>query len=215
LCEVQHDYGYWDQFDYLNEIHSYSSRVAWALLEAEKITNIPEFEQAAYENLNWVAINQTNNNWFEKSTFSSKHPTYLHTIAYTIRGLLEGGYILDDDYFISTAKRTADKLLELHHQYGPLQGSYDQYWESKDFFCLTGNAQIALVWLRLYHMIGNEQYKSAAEEEIQFIKQHQVINERSTIYGGIKGSDPVWGPYLRLRYPNWAPKFFIDCLLMS
>jgi folate-dependent phosphoribosylglycinamide formyltransferase PurN len=33
------------------------------------------------------------------------------------------------------------------------------------------------------------------------------------IRGGIAGSSPVWGDYIRLAIPNWAAKFFIDALL--
>ena len=33
------------------------------------------------------------------------------------------------------------------------------------------------------------------------------------IRGGVKGSDPVWGSYLWLRYPNWAAKFGADALM--
>jgi hypothetical protein len=32
-------------------------------------------------------------------------------------------------------------------------------------------------------------------------------------YGGIKGSQPIYGRYAPLQYPNWATKFFIDALI--
>jgi len=35
------------------------------------------------------------------------------------------------------------------------------------------------------------------------------------VRGAIAGSYPLWGRYLRWRYPNWAAKFFLDALLLS
>ncbi len=33
------------------------------------------------------------------------------------------------------------------------------------------------------------------------------------VRGGIAGSFPIYGAYERLKYPNWASKFFIDAIL--
>jgi hypothetical protein len=30
----------------------------------------------------------------------------------------------------------------------------------------------------------------------------------------VPGSQPIWGEYLRYRYPNWAAKFHLDALLL-
>ena len=32
------------------------------------------------------------------------------------------------------------------------------------------------------------------------------------IRGGIKGSQPVWGRYAPMSFPNWATKFFVDAM---
>jgi hypothetical protein len=32
------------------------------------------------------------------------------------------------------------------------------------------------------------------------------------VRGGIKGSQPVWGRYAPMSYPNWAAKFFVDAM---
>jgi hypothetical protein len=34
------------------------------------------------------------------------------------------------------------------------------------------------------------------------------------VRGAIAGSYPIYGRYERLKYPNWATKFFVDALLM-
>jgi hypothetical protein len=213
LCEVQHAEGYWDRFDYRGEIHSYCSRVAWALLEADAVLDGNPFRESARNHLEWVRSIQTDNGWFEYAAFSPNEVPYLHTIAYTVRGLLEGGLALDNDSLVSAARVTADRLLTLAAD-GPLAGAYDRSWSGRDFYCLTGNAQTAAVWLRLYEHTNDERYLTAATEELEFLKTHHRLSGPEELQGGLAGSQPVWGPYMRLRYPNWATKFFCEALLL-
>ncbi|MGH2874310.1 MAG: hypothetical protein ACRDL5_17860, partial [Solirubrobacteraceae bacterium] len=35
------------------------------------------------------------------------------------------------------------------------------------------------------------------------------------VSGGLPGSNPVWGPYMRFSLPNWAAKFLLDALLLQ
>ncbi|MFC5279717.1 prenyltransferase/squalene oxidase repeat-containing protein [Halorubrum rubrum] len=213
LVSVQHQNGYWDRYDYRDESHSYCSRVAWALLEVGRISD-RTYEPAARNHLNWVVSRQTENGWFRNAGFSEGETPYLHTLAYTIRGLLESGFVLDDSTYISSARLAADQLREIRLKDGPLKGKYDSDWNSKAFYCLPGSIQTALVWLRIHSNIAeNEEYIDRARDEIQNIKTYQRINCMS-IDGGIKGSHPVWDEYMRFRYPNWAAKFFIDALLL-
>jgi len=213
LVDVQHEKGYWDQFDYRGEIHSYCSRVGWALLEAHSVTGNDVFLNSATTHLEWVTSTQTDDDWFEYAAFSPGELPYLHTIAYTVRGLLEGGLLLDDERFVTTARATADRLLKCQREKGVLRGAYNRSWNGSDFYCLTGNAQTALVWLRLYERFGDERYLDGATTEVEFLKRHHRLDEQSALRGGIQGSQPVWGPYMRFRYPNWAVKFFCDAIM--
>lgn len=211
LVDVQHKHGYWDRFDYRNEIHTYCSRVAWALLEAAVVSENEKFRNAAARHLRWVVSMQTDNCWFKRSGFSPDDIPFLHTIAYTVRGLLEGGLLLEDEQLISAARATSDVLLELQHQNGILKGAYDESWNGSNFFCLTGNAQMALVWLRLAEKFDNREYRKGAVDSINFLKKHH--SEYGEVKGSLKGSHPIWENYMRFRHPNWATKFFVDCLI--
>lgn len=215
LVDVQHEDGYWDRFDYRDEIHSYCSRVAWALLEAEGVTGNDAFRESAVANLRWVHSMQTESNWFDRAGFSPREVPFLHTIAYTVRGLLEGGLALEDEELISAARATADRLFTCQQEEGPLRGAYDRDWNGADFYCLTGNAQTALVWLRLYARCGDDRYREAARTEISFLKRQHPLGGSTDVRGAIKGSLPVWERYMRLRYPNWAAKFFCDALMAN
>ncbi|WP_128476572.1 prenyltransferase/squalene oxidase repeat-containing protein [Halorussus pelagicus] len=213
LVNVQHENGYWDRYDYRDEIHAYCSRVAWALLEVHDVTGASAFRDAAVDHLSWVVSQQRSNGWFDHCGFSPDETPFLHTIAYTIRGLLEGGALLDDEAFVSAARIAAEKLRTIQRQRGPLTGAYDSDWSGASYYCLTGNAQMAVVWSRLSELWGDDAYASAATEAVRFLKTKHRMDGPDEVRGGMKGSHPVWGPYMRLRYPNWAAKFFADALL--
>ena len=45
--------------------------------------------------------------------------------------------------------------------------------------------------------------------------EHQdVAAPNPALRGAVKGSQPIWGRYAPLSYPNWATKFFIDAMLL-
>jgi hypothetical protein len=213
LVDVQHEDGYWNRFDYRGEIHTYCSRVAWSLLEAYEITDVPAFREAASDHLSWVVSQQRSNGWFDHCGFSPDETPFLHTIAYTIRGLLEGGDRLGDEEFVDAARTAAERLRTIQRQRGPLTGAYDSDWSEASYYCLTGNAQMAVAWSRLFELSGDQTYADAADEAVRFLQTKQRLDGPDEVRGAIKGSDPVWGPYMRLRYPNWAAKFFVDALL--
>jgi hypothetical protein len=39
-----------------------------------------------------------------------------------------------------------------------------------------------------------------------------LITADDDVRGGIKGSNPVWGRYAPMSFPNWAAKFFVDAM---
>ncbi|WP_157971728.1 prenyltransferase/squalene oxidase repeat-containing protein [Halorussus litoreus] len=215
LASVQHDEGYWDVYDYKDAVHSYSSRIGWALLAAGDAVGEDAFRDAGVANLSWVASRQRENGWFDDAGFEPGDAPFLHTIAYTVRGLLEGAVRANDEELFAVARESADRLLAVQERDGALRGAYDAAWNGSSYYCLTGNAQAAVIWLRLAELTGDARYRSAAEREVEFLKTvHRIADSDSPpVRGGLAGSRPIWGPYQRLRYPNWAAKFFADALL--
>lgn len=214
IVVAQDDDGAWRQHDYAGEVHAYATRVAWALLEAASALDdrAEAYRNAARRNLEWTLESRRSNGWFENAAFVAGDDPDLHTIAYTIRGLLEGGVRLDDDEMVDAAKGSADVLLELQRRTGPLTGTYDADWDGTWYHCLTGNAQMGLVWLRLYELTGDAEYAMAARNAAEFLKRHQSLDGPDPVRGAIPGSYPHVGGYLYLRYPNWATKFYADLL---
>lgn len=225
LAAVQAGDGSWPQYEYLNRPHAYHTRVSWPLLELWCVTGTEKYKQAALRNLQWALDRQLANGWFSQNGFSDEEHPYLHTIAYAIRGFLGAAAVLrphDRDcplarqYFAAAERAAAAVLHRFEIRRFPF-AQYDRDWQSRErFSCLTGDSQIAAAWLLIYHGNGDVRYLNAALKINDFVKSTQNLTSANPgIRGGIKGSHPVWGKYMRYSYPNWAAKFFIDALLLQ
>ena len=209
--------GMWRRYTYHNIPHAYYTRVAWGLAELGNYTDTPGYRDAARRNVDWALRQQLANGWFNSAGFTEMghRAPYTHTIAYTIEGVLEAGISLGRRDYVDAATRGAEALLGLCSG-GMFRGRYDSAWRSRDgFTCLTGNAQIAVIFLRLWEIRGDNKYLSAAREINRFSCRSQQTDGAPQVRGAISGSYPIWGPYQRFAFPNWAAKFFADALLME
>ena len=215
LVAAQSDRGHWAEYDYRSQPHAYTTRISWPLLlGAELLEGDDEpYRRAARRNVEWVLENQAANGWFDRAAFDAGEVPFLHTIAYTIRGLIETGRLLDHDAAVAGGRRAADELLERQQREGVLKGAYDETWSPSWYYCLTGNAQMAVVWLQLFDLTSDRDYLHAARTAVQFLKRRQTLEAAADVRGGLPGSYPIFGRYLYLRYPNWAAKFLADALL--
>lgn len=213
LVNVQNTDGSWSEYTYNGNKHSYHTRVSWGILKVNAIHSDERYVASAKQNYEWVLDQQHRNGWFNNAAFKSGESPFLHTIAYTIRGLIEGGIILDETQLIESGKKSADTLRQIQKRNGMLKGKYNSSWGGTWYYCLSGNAQMAIVWLRLYENIGDDDYLINASNTIQFLKRNQIMKTSSVIHGSIPGSYPVFGRYMFLRYPNWGTKFLADAFL--
>ena len=200
-----------------NPVHTYNTRTAWGLLQVHNITSQENYLIAAEKNIDWALTQQLNNGWFKNNAFNINEDPLLHTIAYAIRGVLECGIYLDNKTYIDAAKKSADVLLKLQQKDGSLFGEYNFKWKNTvNYSCLTGDAQVSIIWLRLFEMTQDKKYLSAAKKMNYYLKTTQDLNSNNkSIRGGIKGSQPIYGSYMCFTYPNWAAKFFVDALLLE
>jgi uncharacterized protein YyaL (SSP411 family) len=192
------------------------SRVAWALLELHRYTEKDAYRQAAVRNLDWAMTHQDADGWFRRCAFTRDQDPFTHTLAYTAEGFYECGRLLDNDRYVKAAQLTADELLALQRPNGHLKSTYGPAWrETSLSSCLTGNCQMSRLWLRFFEATGSQRYHSAAVKSISFVARTQKLRESApNIRGAIAGSFPRLGRYERLKYPNWATKFFVDALLL-
>jgi len=198
-------------------VNVYDARTAWGLLEAFHITRQDPYRDAAVRNVEFVLTQQHPNGWFAHCCLDDDTRPILHTLAYTIEGLLEAGALLHEPRYIQAAQQAADALLAHQRPDGSLAGRFDAEWQPvAHWSCLPGDAQIARVWLRLFQLLGKLHYLKAAQRMTHFLASTQHLTAPDPgVRGGIKGAHPIWAEYAPYEYPNWAAKFFVDALLLQ
>ena len=136
-------------------------------------------------------------------------------MAYTAEGLFECGQLLGEDQFVEGARLTSNSLRARQYSDGHLASTYGPGWQATSrSSCLTGNCQMARLWLRFFEIDGDDANYVAAQNAIGYVARTQnVVTSDANIRGAISGSHPLYGKYERLKYPNWAAKFFLDSLL--
>jgi hypothetical protein len=193
----------------------YNARVAWALAEAGARLNVGSYRDAAAKNLRAVAAEQKANGWFPNCCLTDPARPLLHTLAYTIRGLLEGGRVLQDTSLITAAARASEALRARVRPDGFMPGRFNSDWSAAvDWSCLTGEAQMANNWMRLSVITEDKRWVEPVSSVLQFLKRTQNrTTDLDGLRGGIKGSYPMSGGYGRFELLNWATKYFADALM--
>jgi hypothetical protein len=217
LASVQEPSGFWmKDYQHLGVEKVIDTRVAWALIELYRSTHQDVYRQVAIRNLEWALQNQEADGWFRRCAFAEGQDPFTHTLAYTAEGLFRCGRSLDEARYIEAARLMADALLIRQHPDGRLASTYGPAWRATGrSSCLTGNCQMSCLWLHFYKTSGNRDYYDAAERSIGFVAGTQNLRTSNlNVRGAIAGSYPIYGRYERLKYPNWATKFFVDALLM-
>lgn len=221
LASVQAEDGAWrvSSAETETNVHAYDVRTAWSLLEIYEITDEKKYLEAARRQIDWTLGQQRGNGWFENNAFfvSSEKWTFpfTHTIAYVLEGLQQSYRILRDERYFHAYGKTAEKLLRIFELKRFMAGDFDENWKpSGKYSCLTGDAQIAGVWLKHYEITGDARFLNAALKLDDYAKSTQNIASLHVgIRGGIKGSQPLNGKYTPFIFPNWAAKFFADTLM--
>jgi hypothetical protein len=216
LIELQSSDGSWSgPAAYQERPHTYYSMVAWALTQLSEHAGDRRYARAAGYNLDWVLSHVRPSGWIDGINLLG-HPNYLHFIAYVLQGVLESAILIRRKDAIETVAKSAWVLLRKFETNKFLCGAYERDFKDGKFFaCLTGNAQISCVWLRLFEVTGDLRYLNAALKMNEMLKQFIPSRGRRGTAGGVSGSFPVWGRYQPLRYISWGCKFLADALLLE
>jgi hypothetical protein len=216
LLEVQQPDGSWSGVNaYQGVAHTYYSMVSWALAELCAHARDCRYGLAAEKNLNWVLPHFRPSGWIDGVNLRG-HPVYLHFIAYVLQGVLETATLLRRTDAVGAVERSAWVFLRKFETSKFLPGAYESdFTNGRKFTCLTGNAQMSCVWLRLYELTGDLRYLNAALKMNEMLKELVPLRGQPGIAGGVSGSFPIWGPYQPLRYISWGGKFFADALLLE
>ena len=197
--------------------YTYNTRTAWALYLLGKETINNNFIDAACEKIDFALKQQKRNGWFYNNCLNKPEQPLLHTIAYCIRGILEIGVISNNDQFIQCAKKAADELLVNIRYDGSLSGRFDSDWKpSVEWSCLTGDAQLSIIYGRLYQTYNDKKYLVAMKKINTYLMKKQLLCPLlKNAHGGICGSSPVHAEYGKFSILNWAVKFFMDALMLE
>jgi uncharacterized protein YyaL (SSP411 family) len=227
LSDSLDENGLWKKGLYVSDfVPSYNTRVIWAMLRANQHLKDDEIKKNAQKALTFY-LNKIQPNCVVKDwSFAPNEPAFTHTIAYTIRGFLESALLLKDDSILQKATQLAEKLAEIWQVENRFAGTYDENWKGDySFVCVTGNAQISIIFSRLFQVTKEEKWKTLGTDIITTPPFKWWDNSSFPTYhlkggfarikpkGAIPGSVPFWGKYMHFKYPNWAAKFYLDAFL--
>jgi hypothetical protein len=231
LIKMQQPDGSWSgPGAYQGAAHTYYSMVAWALAElsmqnanyrgADNRDHSDNnhglgYGLAAEKNLDWVLSHFQPSGWIDGINLQG-HPNYLHFIAYVLQGVLECAILRRRSDAIETVAKSAGVLLRKFETTKYLSGAYENDFKAGHrFACLTGNAQMSCVWLRLFEVTEDLRYLNAGLKMNELLKQMIPARGPRSVVGGVSGSCPIWGRYQPLRFISWGGKFVADALMLE
>lgn len=196
---------------------TYNARVGWAMILVGQRLDDQRLIDAGERNIQFSIARQASNGWFFDNCLSDPNAPLLHTICYAIEGLLGAAAALRQEQFFSKGQLAAEALLRCLREDGSIAGRLDASWNGKvQWSCLTGDAQLAGVWLQIFAKTRNTIYQTSARRVLAFLKSTQNCSSPEPgIRGGIKGAYPFDGGYGRFELLSWATKFFVDALIMD
>jgi uncharacterized protein YyaL (SSP411 family) len=197
--------------------YTYNARTAWGLHLLGEVTGTQSYKKAAVRNVEFALGEQLPNGWFKNNCLNDPERPLLHTIAYTLEGVVEMGIALNNAAYISAVRTAADALLAGQRPDGSLAGRFNSRWEpAAKYSCLTGNAQMGIVWARLHQVTGDAKYLHGTTRANAFLRKVQWMGTGDPgLDGGISGSHPLHGQYGSFQVLNWAVKFFVDSMMLE
>jgi hypothetical protein len=204
--------------------HVYNARAAWALALYGTRTRDAAAVAAARRAAAFALSQQRENGWFAENCLDDPERPLLHTIAYAAQGVLEIGLLLDEPRFVESARKAARGVATQVAPDGALPGRLDAQWRpAARWSCVTGEAQMVLVWDRLDALTAGAaktagaaggEFKEVSAAVLRHVLATQDLDHRDPgVKGGVAGSFPIWGDYGRYEYLNWAAKFLADAIL--
>ncbi|MEI2454880.1 beta-L-arabinofuranosidase domain-containing protein [Lysobacter firmicutimachus] len=222
LLQAQDPDGCWRRFQSpltTTRRATYNTRTAFGLVRAYQATADARYLQAADRNVAWALSTAHANGWLPDNCLGRHRDdrALTHTIAYALRGFLEVGAATGNRGYLDQARRMARAMAQAQAADGSLPGYCDPQWRGAvAWTCVTGNSQMAVNWLRLAQVDGDERWiaHAVAANRYNMSLQH-LATANDNVRGALKGSHPLGAAYMPWRYPNWATKFFMDALMLE
>lgn len=193
-------------------VPSYYTRVVWPCLLLAKKYKHRVLKDKAFHLLDVIINRSLGEGDFPRDAGFSGDKAFSHTIAYTIRGLLEINELYPNEEREEILNRLVQgQMKAIDEAGGKMAGSYDLNWKGDySFRCLTGEYQWAIIFLRMYGREGEQVFLQYAERLLEEDFSSNILFPIGAVYG----SKPFWKSYMRFKAPNWAAKFGLDALLL-
>jgi hypothetical protein len=197
-------------------VHAYDVRTAWSLSRYGKLTGCTCSLRAGILNGEWLLSSQSADGWYPHMNFDTGVPPWTHTVAYTINGMFELGVVGERTDFVESALRAARAVASRRdNATGAVPGQFREGFEPLgSWTSVTGNSQMAIIWLRAWQVTGEKQWKLPAEQTNAFTRRLQDLDHPDAgRQGALRGSYPGHIGYGRYSYMNWTQKFSLDAFL--
>ncbi len=196
---------------------AYNTRSAFGLIRAWEALGESRWLDAADANARWALQVALPNGFLPHNCLTENPDPLTHTLAYSMRGLMEVGVATGKQEYLDHALRMAEAICLHQRPDGAMPARYDVQWRpAANWTCLTGNSQLAINWLRLDRIIGNKRFEKHAIAANRFNMRAQDLRQKDpNRAGALKGAHPIDGGYMTWRYPNWGTKFFADALMLE
>jgi hypothetical protein len=194
---------------------AYEVRTGLALAKLGDLIGDQRFRAAASRIADYALNVQQSNGWFGENDLDMHDCPLTHTIGYVLEGLSGIGEQMKRSDCTEAVRRTLDSIIPLIRTDGFFAGRWRSNWTaSVNWACLTGSAQIAGIFLRMYALTSERDYFDAGRRLLGFVCFTSDLNVGvPTIDGGIRGSYPFGGTYGQWCILNWATKFFADSVM--
>jgi hypothetical protein len=219
--EVEADGSYSTRSSFSGSKRNYYTRATIGLAHAGVVLGDREVVAAAQRSIRWALSCQDERGWFSRFSFPDGARNNLHGIAYTLEGIVEVGLLLGNADFVAAARRSADRLMRARDPGLALAGVPAGHY-AEDFVPVgrelvpTGIAQLAIVCFKLAKACGDKAYRDYASGLTdQLGRLHLRGFDEAALNGLLPGSWPIDGRYEKYFLPNWAIKFYLDCLLIQ
>jgi uncharacterized protein YyaL (SSP411 family) len=196
---------------------AFMAHAAWSLYRAGLATGRRKYCRSSLRVAEAVLPFQRPNGWFAPGRAASGRAPLVHTMAATLRGLLELGLLAGRTDLVDAVRRGTTPLIGATRRDGFLAGRFDDGWRpAVRWSCLSGTAQLAAVCYRLFEHDHDLRYLEAADRLLDYLKALQPLGPGGVAYrGALPGSHPLAAGCAPLAFPNWATKHFLDALLLQ
>jgi hypothetical protein len=222
MISNQEDGGLWEKDLFFPYFGSHQTRTMWALINAGKTFNKSEYIDSALRCLHKLKSNVKPNAYITNCHFTHKKNedfAFTHPIGYAIEGFFKVGIALELDEFTEVAIDVGYKLQKIaKERQGILFSHYNPEWKPiSNYQCVTGNIQIAMMWLEIAKHTNDNTLLSTAQKFLNHTRNVMIDikTKIAGVRGAIQGSFPIYGRYCPYAFPNWGAKFFIDASLLE